>query len=231
MASNTSNFTLFELDLYYCYSTSNLQQKYFTQRKDVQTLSQPVLSFAHTLSQMRERDIDELIVKYWVEDNRPISSIQSAGKSFVFLKTDFCTGLKRLIHFLEPRYHIKGTDYYRDKIFPSLYLQVHSSLELLLATEAEYPTLCPDIWTSEHSNEAYFGLTVHFISLDWNLQVFSSKITLRSVSAIFWDFHILVQLTLQMILNLFFSKSCESGILIQNFLFLCVMADQISSVC
>ena len=75
------------------------------------------------------------------------------------------------MHQLEPGYQISHRTTFSRSVVPSLYKEARKKVELKLSDvlhNKNKVSLTTDMWTSE-KNDAYLGLTYHFLLADLNL--------------------------------------------------------------
>ena len=80
-------------------------------------------------------------------------------------------GFCHLVEKLEPRFNIPSRKTLTEKIIPTMYIDLKQSLIFLSIKRASYVALTTDCWTSR-TNASYIGLTIHFLTPDWQLEHF-----------------------------------------------------------
>lgn len=72
-------------------------------------------------------------------------------------------GFKRFVEGLQPRYSLPSRNYIARTAIPEMYDAVHAAVRLSL-DDAKHVSFTTDIWTCDHSNQAYLSLTAHWIN-------------------------------------------------------------------
>ncbi|XP_047135522.1 zinc finger BED domain-containing protein 4-like [Hydra vulgaris] len=137
---------------------------------------------AVTIFKMRSKkqrsDMLQSTIPNWVQASSKIDSNSEKGQKFhksIFemmildlqpwsIVND--AGFLRHHALIAPNYEIASEKYYRSLLDPT-YEKIKVALkEKLVQSEAENVSVCLDAWSSFH--HGYLGMTVHFISKDWN---------------------------------------------------------------
>ena len=83
---------------------------------------------------------------------------------------------KRLLHVLEPRYVIPHVIPHRktftERTLPAMYSSLRENCVRPLVSSAKHFALTTDCWTSR-ADQAFIGITIHFITEDFQLKSFA----------------------------------------------------------
>ena len=129
-------------------------------------------------SKKQRTDMLQSTIPNWVEATSKIDSNSEKGQKFhksIFemLVLDLQpwsavndAGFLRHHAVIAPNYEIASEKYYRSQLDPA-YEKIKVALkEKLVQSETEDVSICLDAWSAFH--HGYLGMTVHFISKDWN---------------------------------------------------------------
>ena len=130
--------------------------KYSTKQQPVRQAVMDNFLKKKACSSVRSKEITDKVVKMIITDMRPIRMVE-------------CAGFKDLMHTMEPGYIVPTR-----KSVKTMIGRLHNECKEKLSKQLQSTSnisLTTDIWTS-HSNDAYISLSVHFLTLTWELKCF-----------------------------------------------------------
>ena len=110
-------------------------------------------------SSRRAKDITNAIGYFVAKDMLPISTTSGIG-------------FKRLLRVLEPRYVVPHRKTFTERTLPAMYSSLRENCVRPLVSSAKHFALTTDCWTSR-AGQAFIGVTIHFITEDFQLKSFA----------------------------------------------------------
>ena len=106
----------------------------------------------------KSKELSKAIGYFVAKDMMPLNEVH--GK-------EFC----HLVEKLEPRFTIPSRKTLTERIIPTMYSDVKQSKIIPSIKNASHVALTTDCWTSR-TNASYIGLTIHFLTPEWQLEQF-----------------------------------------------------------
>ena len=106
----------------------------------------------------RLKELTKAVGYFVTKDMMPLNVVHSKG---------FC----HLVEKLEPRFNIPSHKTLTEKIIPTMSIDLKQSHIIPSIKKVTYVALTTDCWTSRN-NASYIGLTIHFLTPDWQLEHF-----------------------------------------------------------
>lgn len=137
------------------------KEKLLPQPKKQLPKDQPTLqkAFAAPLlaASRRAKDITQSIGFFIANDMRPFSVVEDEG-------------FRKLVHTLEPKYHIPSRTHFSKSVVPAMYESARVKVKEALQ-KGERVAITTDGWTSR-TTQSYLTITAHTIDTEWEMKSF-----------------------------------------------------------
>ncbi|KAL0808545.1 hypothetical protein ABMA28_012990 [Loxostege sticticalis] len=120
-------------------------------------LNQNIIRYVNKkITPNEQKNLDRLLMQLFIFDYQPFSIVQDRG-------------FRAFVAGLNPSYHLPDRKVLSNNLLPALYETCLAQTKEKLEAEADSVCLTTDIWTSS-VNDAYLGVTAHYIDKDFNLK-------------------------------------------------------------
>jgi len=104
----------------------------------------------------RHKTLVAAVGTYLAKDMHPLAAVEG-------------TGFLHLMEVAEPRFTVPCRKYFSKTVIPAMYSQEKEKVQRSL-DEVTFCSITTDLWTAQHQNKGYIGLTAHFVDADWVMQ-------------------------------------------------------------